>query len=394
MPKKKKGKKRVVSANKTVESKKDTGGSSYLNLPKDVQQLKLKKGTMRLDVIPFVVGAGNPYAEEGTVHWERTFCIHKGIGPDNGWFASLAWSAFSSNKKRTGEKCPIDEFRLKLKADPDADEQLLKDLAPKERQLFAVIDTNDRDAGIQILECSYHLFGKQLEAEIEAGDEEDGYDLFHDPEDGLTLKLNVVEKSFGGATYCEVSTVNFKKRKKSYDESIIDEAPCLDELIKYEDYDELKKILLQTTDDDSDDDDDEEETPKKKTSAKKKTAKKKTTKKEATSKKKKKDDDEDEDEDDEEESKSKKKSLRKKKTPDDDRDEDDDDDDEDWEDDEDEDEDETPKSKSKAKSKSKKKKDDDDDEDEDEDDEDDDDDSDDSDDDDDDDEDWDDDDDE
>ena len=64
------------------------------------------------------------------------------------------------------------------------------------------------------------------------------------------MKCGVDEKSFGGKSFYEVSSIHFKPREKDYDEDILEETTCLDDILIIKDYDELKEILLQTTDDD------------------------------------------------------------------------------------------------------------------------------------------------
>lgn len=227
-------------------AEKHTSGfdSTSIKIPEGVKLFKLEKGTMFIDIIPYVVGRGNPFADKGEVHYERTFFVHRGVGPGGDSYICL--------KKTLNERCPVCEHRAKLAKDPDADEQLVKDMAPRERQLFNVINRKDRDAGIQLWDVSYHLFGKLLDARIQSDAADESWAMFHSPTEGLTLVLTVAEKTFGGNTFCEVTAIDFKERKEQYKESIIDKAICLDKVLKIEEYDKLKSILLQTEDDDSD----------------------------------------------------------------------------------------------------------------------------------------------
>ena len=250
---------------------------------------------------------------------------------------------------KLGEKCPICEFRSKLAKDPDADEDQIRALAPKERQLFNVIDVNDRDKGVQLFEISYHLFGKTLDREIKNSDEDDKYENFAELKDGFTLKLGLEEGHAGKASWFEVVSVNFKERKEDYDEDILEKTTCLDDILIIKGYDELKEIFLQTADSDEDEDDEEEEKPKSKSSKKKDKKKDKGKKKtEVDDKDEETDDDEDEEEDYEDEETE---DDEDEETEDEDEEEEDDEDD-----DEDEDEEEKPKSKSKSSKKSSKKK--------------------------------------
>jgi hypothetical protein len=230
-----------------------------LKLPDGVKFFEMKPGIHRIDILPFTAGKGNPYADEGELHFERTFWIHRGIGPDG--------NAFVCPRKTANEPCPICEARTKLSKDPDADEDLIKDIAPKERQLWAVFDQKNPDKGIQIIDMSFHLFGKQLDARVRNADDDDKYALFADPEEGFTLKLGVVEKHFGKQTYNEVETIDFKQREP-LDEDLLKNVPCLDELLVVLPYEKLKSIFLQTSEAGKDDDDDEDEPKKGKKSSK------------------------------------------------------------------------------------------------------------------------------
>lgn len=246
----KREKRTIRSARDRAEKHVDGFSASSLNLPQGVSLLKLKKGAMFIDIIPYVVGKGNPFADEGEVHYERTYHVHKNVGPNGDSYVCL--------KKTTGKPCPICEYRAKLANDPDTDEDTIKEMAPKERQLFNVIDLKDADKGIQLMESSYHLFGRLIDEAIKEPDEEaeaEGWETFHDPENGLSLKLTVVDETFNGRTFQKVSRIDFRPRKKQYEESIIDDAYCLDDILKIKKYDELKKALLQEGDDEPDEDD-------------------------------------------------------------------------------------------------------------------------------------------
>jgi hypothetical protein len=264
---------RYTSARERAEKQSTGFTSPYLRLPDGVQLFKPKTGVMLLDILPFVAGDGNPWAEAGNLHWERTYNIHRGIGANN--------DSFLCPRMTSKSPCPICEHRLKLMKSEDGDEdteQMVKDMGPKQRQLFNIINLKEPDKGVQIWDISYHLFGKVLDARLRNSDEEDGWDKFFFLEDGFTLKVGFVEKTFAGFTYIETETIDFKPRRQPYDDDILEQVHCLDELLIETPYDELKKIYLQTEagdDDDApapkkkarpveDDDDDDAPPPKKK----------------------------------------------------------------------------------------------------------------------------------
>jgi len=320
---KRKARSTAATAKRRAETHKTGFENTAFEVPDDKKQFIIKTDkALRLDIIPYEVGKGNPYADEGELHYERTYYVHRGIGVDSTSYICL--------NKTCGEACPICEFRAKLMKDPDADEDLIRDLAPKERQLFNVIDTKEKNKGVQIWDMSFHLFGKRLDAEIKNSDDDDGYENFAELEGGFILKCGVEEKSFSGRNFYEIVSINFKPRESDYDEDILSEVTCLDDILIIKDYDELKEIFLQTV---SGDEDDEDEKSKSKKST-------------VSGKSKKVDDDDDDDTDDDDDDTD----DDDDDTDDDDDDTDDDDDDTDDDDDDTDDEDKKPKSKKSKKS--------------------------------------------
>jgi len=232
-------------------------------------------------------------------------------------------------------------------AEGDEDkEQLAKDLAPKQRQLFNVINLKDPDQKIQLWDISYHLFGKILDARLRNSDEEDNWDQFFFLEDGLMLKVGFAEKTYAGHSFFETETIDFKPRKEDYDEEMLEKVVCLDEILVPVGYNELKKILLQV--DEEDEEDDKPKTKNRYNSVKDEDE-------EESSKKKKRVEPEDEDDEDDEPQKEFKFKKKSKSTEDEDGDADEDEEEEKPRvkagipDDEDEDEEEpAPKKKSAA----------------------------------------------
>jgi len=249
-----KSERRYTSARERAD-KQSTGYSApYLKLPDKVTLFKAKAGVMLLDIIPYIVGKGNPWAEPGNLHYERTYYSHRGIGANEDSYLC----ARMSSKGR----CPVCEHRLSLLKSADGDEDkeaAAKDLSPKQRQLFNVINLKEPDKGVQLWDISYHLFGRLLDLRIRDSDEDDGWEKFFFLEDGFTLKVGFTEKSFAGNSFVEAETIDFKPRKEQYDDEILEETHCLDKLLVQEPYDDLKKVLLQTAEDEEDEEEDEEE---------------------------------------------------------------------------------------------------------------------------------------
>lgn len=379
---------KYASVKKWVEKQSTGFTSSYLKLPKGVSLFQPKEGVKYIDILPYQTGEGNPMAEPGSLYWERTFWVHRNIGPNQETFVCPA--------KVLKKRCPICEARAKLmKNEPDEDEeQLAKDLLPKERQVFNVIDKKQADKGVMLWDMSFFTFGEVLQKELRDAEEDDGWDLFFTADQGFTLKVGFGEDSFGKGSFLRADTVHFKKRAEQYEvEAILEQTHCLDDLLVILPYDKLKSIFLQAADDDEedeeeddgpkkkgkkpvgkrsrDDEDEEEEEPEEDDDDEEdeEKAPPRRSKEPVKSKKSKSDDDEDEEEEEDlddfdeepeedeeeegdDEEPSPKKKVKKKAEPEEDEDEEEGEEpDDDWEED-DEEKEPSPKSKKKTKSKS------------------------------------------
>lgn len=224
------------NARKRAEKRAQEGsGSGYIRLPDGTSFFSAKKaGVKRIDLLGYeVTQKGNPYASQGDFHYERTYWTHRGVGPEGRTVVCPA--------KTLGKKCPVCEYRTKLIASK-GDETIIKELAPKERQLFNVVDTAEPDKGVQVWDVSYYLFGKALDAAIRNADEDEGIENFADWEGGLTLKLSFEEKSFERNSFTSVESISFKPRKSDYDgPDVVD----LDTVLSIMDYDKLKALFFQ-----------------------------------------------------------------------------------------------------------------------------------------------------
>lgn len=243
-----------LSAKRWAETADSGFTPTVVKLPDGVSFFQPKKaGTYRLEIVPYEVpdnprGGQNPNAQSGELHYERTYFSHRGIGADEKSYVCPARTA--------GKPCPICEHRKELMRDKDADEDLIKALAPKQRQLWNVYDHGDAEKGVQIWDVSFHLFGKQLKAAVLNADEDDKYEYFADPEDGLTLRVGMEEKSFAGNSFLEAASIGFKARKEPLAKEILDAAQPLDDLLILLEHDKLKSIFLQEEGVEHQDDDD------------------------------------------------------------------------------------------------------------------------------------------
>lgn len=119
----------ITSAKDKAEQRGKGMESTSLAIPEGVSLFKLKSaGVKKIDILPYIVGDGNPYAKKGDVHYERTFYAYRGIGADSQSFVAPSKTLLPNGKFG---KDPIAEYRAKLTKNPNSDEDLIKDLSLK-----------------------------------------------------------------------------------------------------------------------------------------------------------------------------------------------------------------------------------------------------------------------
>jgi len=298
-------------------------GFSYLMLPDNVEVFKPKKeGNVRFNIIPYVAGKNNRDADPGELDFEFTFWTHTiGEGDDR--------RTIVCPKKTYGKPCPICEEVERLSKNYVENQEEIKAIKAKQRQLFNIVDARDEENKIQIYDTSYFKgFGELLDKRLRNFDDEDDEDFrdFADIPGGRTLKVMFAEDTFGGRKFFAPSSIDFVARKEELDENIIDKAVCLDSCLKVLDYDQIVKLIAGTQDEPEDEEEEKED------KKRKPVAKRETVRKPAKPARDEEEDEEDEEEEPEEEQskKSSKKSSKKpsKPAPRDDEDEDDDEDEE------------------------------------------------------------------
>ncbi len=180
-------------------------------------------------------------ADEGTLHFERTYFNHRDIGPNGDSYICPA--------KTAKLPCPICEARSAEANERSPDKALIKALMFKERQLFWVRDHAEFDKGWQLWDISYHLFGKQLDARIKDSDPDMGFEYFSDPKAGMTMRVGFGSKSFDeGKPFFECRSIDFKARKP-IPKAEVQALPCLDDMVILLPYEKLKRVFLQIPDD-------------------------------------------------------------------------------------------------------------------------------------------------
>ena len=232
---------RRINRDKVRQSAKErtanTGGLDTLVLPEGVDFLKTQKGKMTIDVLPYEVTVNNhPQVKAGDLWYSRRFWIHRNVGPEEKSVLCL--------QKTFGSPCPICEELARMKKDPDANEEAVKSLLPKEREIFNVINLDHGKGEIQILEMSPYCFGQMLEQEIDAQMESDPEVAgFADLEGGRSLVIRFTEESGGGYTFLNAARIDFVERKKDYPEAVLENVVDLDKALKVPSYEQVEALF-------------------------------------------------------------------------------------------------------------------------------------------------------
>lgn len=230
-----------------------TSGSKVISTDgyEDVKFYKPEEGKNTIDIIPYKVTTKNhpKGLEIGEEDYVLDIWVHRGIGAAEGDVLCL--------KSTYGKPCPICENIKELKHAGDVDDEVIKNLYPKHRSVYNVIDADDPDSGIQLFNVSQRLFEKELLEEAFVGDDE--FVDFVSLEEGKSIKFRASEEKFGKATYMKFKSFSFVDREEAFDEDIMDDVYPLDAMLIVPTYEEVEKMYLGTEDSEADDNDEEDE---------------------------------------------------------------------------------------------------------------------------------------
>jgi len=221
-----------------------SSGSSYLNLPDGVERVSIDKEECKLSFVSYEVTVDNhpQDIEPGTLWHERVFAVHYGVGPEE--------VAHICPKEAKMGKCKTCEVRRRMEKDEEADEDVVKNMRPKFRQLFNL----KRKDKIVVLEHSWYTFGESLQRAV---NRESKYITYPDAVGGWLVLASFQKKKIGKNPFFDLDNVSFKKRK-DVDDSIYDKAHNLDEMLIIPTYEETCKYFGEDdegTDEDEEDDD-------------------------------------------------------------------------------------------------------------------------------------------
>lgn len=228
-----KGSMRDRARKRAEERESQGGGGTKYNLPENTTFYSPKKHAS-LDIIPYTISVDNHPEDvpKGELWYQRTVFVHYGVGPEEKSYLCL---------KTIKKKCPICTHRSQMMNDPSADEEVIKQLRSKERELFNVYDREDGEKGVQFWDISNFNFGAKLEEELREGRPE--WAGFAEPVDGFTLKVRFSEEQIGKNKFMQASRIDFEERK-NIDKKLLDQALDLDKVLKVLPYEQLEKIFL------------------------------------------------------------------------------------------------------------------------------------------------------
>ncbi len=239
----------VVDAGHRAAVHKGGFDSSVLNVPSGTSFLKLKKGNYRLEMVPWKTSkAIEKFHKDiqnhhkggvGSLSYEQTFWTHPYMGADDETVICL--------KLTFSQPCPICRARGEMMKDPGYDKDAMKKLMPKERQAFWVINLDEIAKGPQIVEMSFHNFGKLLDKRVNADNNNpDGTRrFFADPNRGSTLIVEMDETTMGNSKpFAQASAIDFQyPRKKAFNKEWLKLVVPLSDCVKVMTYEEVNKVF-------------------------------------------------------------------------------------------------------------------------------------------------------
>lgn len=243
---KKRAERRKVDAREWAQQQEKGFEPTAVKLPEGVELFKPSPGVYRVDFLPYRAGRFNMRADEGFEHFECQYDAHRIPSPDG------RTRLYCCLKATFGENCPICQMIARGGLDPET----VKALKVTTRHLWNVNDKpGDMKNPIKVFDTNHYNRGLGFgEMMAEAINSDEDYANFSDLENGLTLVLTVKEQTFPGGKFNAVTRIDFKPRKYTYDEDILDRVITLDECLVKTPADKLKELVMQDSDEARDDD--------------------------------------------------------------------------------------------------------------------------------------------
>ena len=216
---------------------------------RNVQVWKTQAGNHLIDIIPYKITEWHPRvvmgkAQAGTWGYVFPAWMHDNVGPNKDRYICLA--------KTYGLLCPICEYRNQRAGQPDATDEEIKALRPKQyaTEIYNIIDRNQMDKGVQIWVVSGYHFGRHIETMSHQPAALGGGKIVYTnwrmgtPPDymdggrhiGFSVKMSGQNQDFSAHT--------FHHRKADIPVQYLQQAYCLDDLVHVPTYEEVRDVFF------------------------------------------------------------------------------------------------------------------------------------------------------
>lgn len=233
---------------RSIQRQKEDKTRGHLNLPKNVKAFVIEEDSQMIELDFLMYTVSDPHHPErdpqyeialpGTQWYRRPYALHRDVGPQK--------EAIVCPRSIGKSKCPICEYREKRKAEK-ADNEEIKMLYPKGRSLYVVVPLGMKKFSEvpHIWDMSDFLFQETLNDELQLYPE---HGDFPNLDGGKTLSMRLKWKQIGTNSFPEIRSISFSEREP-YPESVIEEIPNLDEVLRIIPYEEIERKFFAMGDD-------------------------------------------------------------------------------------------------------------------------------------------------
>jgi hypothetical protein len=204
---------------------------------RNINFFKPGAGPHCVGILPFLMGENHPKVVKGQKKagegWYNVEVFtHRNVGPNEDTFICL--------QKTYGQPCPICQHKNTLdKSDKFEGEeriQMLKDLEPKRRVVYAIIDRDAESKGVLLWEVAHFFMEKHIVAL--ARKRHGGFLAFVDPdlEEGRDVQFEIK----GSAMSTQYMGHQLIEREEAIPDDLLETVPVLDELLNIPTYEEVK----------------------------------------------------------------------------------------------------------------------------------------------------------
>ena len=197
---------------------------------------KIKDGEHLIDILPYLVGEGNPNprVKSGDIGHVLTLFVHNGIGVNENQYVCLS--------RNYNKPCPVCEYQNSLKnagEDPDS----LKYLNPTRRCVYNVLvydDQKEEEKGVQIMMVAHYFMERTL-SELAKAPRGGGWIYFPAPDKrGKSISF---KREGTGARNTQYLAHKFVDRDYDIPNEVLDNTYCLEDIVNVPSYEEVYEAL-------------------------------------------------------------------------------------------------------------------------------------------------------